>query len=321
MKTSLISIIIPVYNVEEYLRKCVDSVLAQTYKNLEIILVDDGSTDKSGQICDQYAQRENRVVVIHQTNAGVSAARNAGLRVAKGEYIGFVDADDYIASDMYSYLYDLIQTYQVPLAVCNYFDVRGKDIIARVPPIVDGAYSATQVLTPLIHQMGVCNKLFSKSLFDRLYFSSETSYGEDLEVVFALFLQAKKIAYGHEAKYYYFFNSQSATHSEKWNPKHLNYLSVSNNIMAYAKTHHLPQLYRSEQTAQFFHFSICFRNCVLTKPLDKKSADFLQNYFRQRFFTFLCSDVGWNKKLFVLCSFINFNLAKRIYILLQGHKK
>ena len=94
MSHDLISIIIPVYNVEHYLAECLDSVLAQTYKNLEIILVDDGSIDGSGQICDNYAGKDSRIKVIHQTNAGVSAARNKGLKVAKGEYIGFVDADD-----------------------------------------------------------------------------------------------------------------------------------------------------------------------------------------------------------------------------------
>ena len=109
MKTfPFISIIIPVYRVEKYLRACVDSVLAQTYKNLEIILVDDGSPDNCGQICEEYAAKDGRVRVIHQTNQGVAAARNSGLEIATGEYIGFVDSDDYIDSDMYEYLYGLI---------------------------------------------------------------------------------------------------------------------------------------------------------------------------------------------------------------------
>ena len=104
----LISVIIPVYNVELYLRRCIDSVIKQTYKNLEIILVDDGSTDKSGEICDEYASLDNRISVIHKENGGLSSARNAGLKNAHGEYFGFVDSDDAIVEDMYEYLYDIL---------------------------------------------------------------------------------------------------------------------------------------------------------------------------------------------------------------------
>ena len=105
-KNGLISVIVPVYNVESYLEKCIDSIIHQTYKNLEIILVDDGSTDNSGKICDVYKEKDSRIKVIHKQNRGLSSARNCGLEIAKGEYIGFVDGDDYIAEDMYALLKD-----------------------------------------------------------------------------------------------------------------------------------------------------------------------------------------------------------------------
>ena len=101
----LISIIVPIYNVELYLEKCIESIINQTYKNLEIILVDDGSTDSCGKICDEYAKKDNRIKVIHKINGGLSDARNKGMEIAKGKYIGFVDGDDYVASDMYETLY------------------------------------------------------------------------------------------------------------------------------------------------------------------------------------------------------------------------
>lgn len=97
----LISIIVPVYNVESYLEQCIDSILAQSYKNLEIILVDDGSTDRSGDICDRYAEKDSRIHVVHKANGGLSSARNAGLKICHGDYLGFVDSDDYIDPDMY----------------------------------------------------------------------------------------------------------------------------------------------------------------------------------------------------------------------------
>ena len=104
MAEPLISVIIPVYNVEKYLEKCINSVIGQTYKNIEIIIVDDGSTDKSGLICDFFAGKDTRIVVIHKVNGGLSSARNAGLDIAKGDYIGFVDSDDWIEPDMYECL-------------------------------------------------------------------------------------------------------------------------------------------------------------------------------------------------------------------------
>ena len=99
-----ISIIVPVYKVEKYLKKCVDSILAQTFSDFELILVDDGSPDNSGRICDDYAKKDARVRVVHKQNGGLSSARNAGIEVAKGKYLGFVDSDDYIAEDMYELL-------------------------------------------------------------------------------------------------------------------------------------------------------------------------------------------------------------------------
>ena len=109
MHKELISIIVPVYNVEKYVEKCINSIINQTYKNLQIILVDDGSKDNSGKICDEFKLKDNRIEVIHKNNGGLSDARNAGLKLAKGDYIGFVDSDDYIEADMYETLYNLIK--------------------------------------------------------------------------------------------------------------------------------------------------------------------------------------------------------------------
>lgn len=100
MEQALISVIVPVYNVEKYLPECVESIISQTYDNLEVILIDDGSTDRSGKICDEFAEKDSRIVVIHQKNSGVSAARNRGLDLCRGEYISFVDSDDYYCTDL-----------------------------------------------------------------------------------------------------------------------------------------------------------------------------------------------------------------------------
>jgi glycosyltransferase involved in cell wall biosynthesis len=117
----LISIIVPVYNMEGYLDRCMSSILNQTYKNLEIILVDDGSTDSSPKICDDYALKDNRIKVVHKENGGLSDARNAGLKIATGDYIGYVDSDDWIENDMYERMYNACVENDAQLAVCRYF--------------------------------------------------------------------------------------------------------------------------------------------------------------------------------------------------------
>ena len=119
----LISIIVAVYNIEEYLRRCLDSILAQTYDNIEILLVDDGSTDSSAKICDEYGAKDTRITVIHQENRGLSGARNTALKVAKGDYIGFVDGDDYINPDMYERMINAMESSGAMLAGCSYMQV------------------------------------------------------------------------------------------------------------------------------------------------------------------------------------------------------
>ena len=121
----LISVIVPVYNVAEYLSRCVDSILAQSYENLQIILVDDGSTDDSGKICEEYAKKDARIQVIHQNNGGLSSARNAGLDLASGEYIGFVDSDDWIEPEMYAEMLARMEKYDAQLVCAGRCDVDG----------------------------------------------------------------------------------------------------------------------------------------------------------------------------------------------------
>lgn len=116
---TLISVIVPVYKAEKYIERCICSILRQTFQNIEVILVDDGSPDKSGEICDMWALKDKRIKVIHQKNAGAGAARNAGLRVAKGEYIGFVDSDDWIEPQMYEVMYNAIEKYSADVGMCN----------------------------------------------------------------------------------------------------------------------------------------------------------------------------------------------------------
>lgn len=150
----LISIIIPVYNVEKYIYECLDSVVNQTYKNLQIILVDDGSTDKSGKICDEYAELDERITVIHQENNGAGAAKNAGLELIRGDYFAIIDSDDYIDLNMYSIMISNMNTYKSDIVQCLFYDL-----------YVDKKMSSYYT------NRNTSNKLFPKNIFlkDYLY--------------------------------------------------------------------------------------------------------------------------------------------------------
>ncbi len=220
MRTPLISVIIPVYNVEKYLRRCLDSVIAQTYQNFEIICVDDGSIDDSGKICDQYAVRDARIKVIHQENQGPSAARNRGLDAAEGEYIAFVDSDDYILEDMYKKMLDKLLNYNVDLCVCQwqYEFSDGRQVVKKknIDPTIYGCKTSLEFARFLYRGnyensvvVAVWNKLYRRALLDKIRFEGRIHEDE----AFSGRIMAKNISvYVMEDQFYvYAQNGDSLT--------------------------------------------------------------------------------------------------------------
>ena len=171
-----ISIIIPVYNIEKYLKKCLDSVVNQTYQNLEIILVNDGSTDNSGKICEEYKRADSRIVLIHKENEGLSMARNTGLDIASGEYIFFVDSDDYISENMLETLYNSLLETQSDMAVCSiqYVDEAGKNVDSPFTfnDVVLGQNEFWKIYSSTGHTECVVawNKLYKRKILEQLYY-------------------------------------------------------------------------------------------------------------------------------------------------------
>ena len=221
----LISVIVPVYNVENYLKKCLESITNQTYKNLEIILIDDGSTDNSGKICDEYAGKDNRIKVVHKINGGLSDARNAGLEIAKGEYIGFVDSDDYIAEDMYEFLYNLAVDNALDVSMCascnEYEDGRIELPKNFETVMLDEKEKIIENL--FINKSGgtaisVWSKLFKKTVLQNCkFYSGKTS--EDVFFILKWIENTKKFGRSSEVKYYYVQRTQSITHQVLYTPK------------------------------------------------------------------------------------------------------
>lgn len=200
-----ISVIVPIYNVEVYLRKCVQSIVDQTYADLEIILVDDGSKDESGQICDTFAENDPRVRVIHKQNGGVSSARNVGLAEATGEWIGWVDSDDWIEPDMFSCLIESALKYGADIAVCSRYECYKDKCVRRGWP-QEEIFNTEQGLFHLLQNDAMQNflwdKLWKRSLFHDIVFPEGKTY-EDIAIMHRLFEKAKKIVCLPNAVYYY----------------------------------------------------------------------------------------------------------------------
>lgn len=166
----LISIIVPIYNVELYLHRCIDSILNQTYENLEILLIDDGSKDGCGLICDQYAKNDSRIKVFHIDNQGLSAARNLGFKMSNGQYIGYVDSDDWIEPDMYEKLLGRIEETKADVSVCGFWYESEKGDVNKRTYSTDRVYNDTEALEALLvgelHNY-VWNKLYRRSVLSR----------------------------------------------------------------------------------------------------------------------------------------------------------
>ena len=201
----LISVIVPIYNVEPYLRKCLDSLISQTYKALQIILVNDGSPDNCGKICDEYSALDSRITVIHKANGGVSSARNTGLDAAKGAYIGWVDPDDWIEPDMFEYMLGKATDYSADIVVCG----RAEQYPSRT--VIKGwaeetVYTHEQALEQLIsdQELGsyLWDKLWKACLFDGIRFPVGRTF-EDVSVMHILFSRADKTLCLPETKYHY----------------------------------------------------------------------------------------------------------------------
>ncbi|VEG71540.1 hyaluronan synthase [[Pasteurella] aerogenes] len=210
----LISIVIPVYNVKDYLEKCFESVINQTYKNIEVILVNDGSTDGSGELCDDLALKDPRVVVYHKENGGLSSARNLGIDKAKGNYIGFIDSDDYIDLDMYDLLYRNIKNDNADIAMCGLYNIHATAQQSQEKNIqhfvVEPERAIQIVLDAKLTSVTAVNKLYKKELFNDLkYEVGRTS--EDAFIIVKLLDKCNRISITNERKYYYFHRTGSIT--------------------------------------------------------------------------------------------------------------
>lgn len=213
-----ISVIVAAYNIEQYISKCLDSIINQTYKNLEIIIVDDGSSDGTGRIVDEYAIIDSRIVVIHKENGGVSSARNRGIDIATGDYIGFVDGDDTIEADMYEMLINNAIKYDADISHCGYKLVeKNKETLIHGSGeiiIQDRKKGILDLMDGSVVEPGICNKIFKKDIIENVRLDESLKINEDLYFNILLFNNAFKSVFEDKAKYNYIKRDGSATTSK-----------------------------------------------------------------------------------------------------------
>lgn len=229
MRDPLISVVVPVYNVEAYLDRCLNSIVHQTYRNLEIILVNDGSTDKSPQICEKWAGKDARIRVIHQDNAGAGMARNTGIKHANGAYICFFDSDDYVAANAIERAYEVAKREAVEIVVFGFTRVEnGRAVFQKIPRSVETVYRDERVRSVFLAdflaerehsetknlQMGPCTALYSTELIKRVgwrFVSEREIISEDVYSLLVLYRYAESVAVLSEALYVYCLNPASLT--------------------------------------------------------------------------------------------------------------
>lgn len=234
-KLPLISVILPVYKVEDRLEKCVESVLNQSYQNIEVILVDDGSPDRCGEICDSFAQKDRRVKVIHQENGGLSAARNSGIENAAGEYLAFVDSDDYVAEDFISFLYTLLSENGAEISACGNAVVHASGRIEADRDVSIKVMDSREALRRMCYNdlfyVTTWDKLYKRSLFDGIRFP-EGKLFEDTGTTYKLVDRAEKIVSCREVKYYYIYDATSITNCA-FHEKKLDYVEMADNMASF----------------------------------------------------------------------------------------
>lgn len=312
---SNISIIVPVYNVEGYLNECVDSLLVQDYSNLEIILVDDGSTDQCGIICDEYAKKDPRVKVIHKQNGGLSDARNAGIDIASGDYITFVDSDDVLAPDAIAYLFDLLTEAGADMACCQRMEIDEYSCVKngyfkRCDKVcffdnMENALGAKEI------DIVAWGKLYHKDLFKKIRYPVGRLH-EDIFTTYKLIDQCKKIVVGPGEKYLYRIRKNSISNIS-FSHRHMDIIYGKLEYANFIKNKY-PNLERSANIAIVYGACICAGRMAKANYKNKEDIELVQKQIRLHEKDFLIhSRNGLGTKIFSLLAFINLKFTLKLY--------
>lgn len=289
-ENDLITMVIPIYNVEQYLTNCLESVINQSYENIEIILVDDGSTDNSKKICRFYEKKDCRIRYIYKTNGGLSSARNCGIENAKGKYITFLDSDDTITIDYVQTLYDLIKKYNTRMSICAYTKLRNSKGENIGENYEETSLNTKECLGRMLLEKGFTvsanAKMYELGLFEHVRYPNGLLY-EDNATTYKLILQCKNIAYSNKSIYTYFIRPGSIT-SDSFSNRHLDYIKITDEACKKILST-FPEL--SDEC----HYRKTYVRFTILKKMSLSKLTTEQNIIKNNLITELKSNKNWIK--------------------------
>ena len=313
-----ISVIIPVYNVAPYLRRCLDSVLNQKYTDIELILIDDGSTDESGAICDEYKMRDKRIIVMHKSNGGLSDARNAGLNIASGEYICFIDSDDWVDSSMFQDMIEAIECYQAQIACCGFIRTDGKSEFGNWNYGATHCVNAEQALRDIMKRwpenVVVWNKMYRAELFDDVRFPVGEVH-EDNATFYKVIGTTDRFLY-IDGQYYYYYQRPDSIMGQGYSRMRTETIYKNLDGLEEYLSIHYPRLMSDFRTyAAGIEGNILINYLWLDGTVHSDDYKAMRSRFKGKFVLFIQSKIvsrNYKIKMFLLyCGLFEF--TKRLY--------
>lgn len=304
----LVSVIVPVYNAEKWLNKCLDSIVNQTYNKLEIVLVDDGSTDNSLKICNEYKKKDNRITVISIENNGVANCRNIGLDNAHGDYVLYVDSDDWIEINTVELLYKVAMEHKVSIVVCN-MTTEDRHIVNIDTPVK--TLSENELMIEFIkHKIingSFCNKLIDKKLLENLHFNSDIGYGEDADLLWEI-IKRKPITGVTEYTLYHYCNNPNSISRKKFNPIKFDAMKVWGKILDDVKTNY-PNLLDYAKAAFADANLITLWEMAKVRYDDVNRIKFIDNLRKYHKTYYKAGWISKKRKAFAAMVMINYKIA------------
>lgn len=305
----LISIIVPVYNIERYIGECIKSILCQTYPKIEILLINDGSTDRSGEICQNYAQIDSRIKVLIKENGGLSSARNYGIKHAAGDYYLFVDGDDTIEKDMCQILLNLLKKKKAEIAISSMYRGEKKVKKERIQKYTPKS-AIKQMLKEKTFNTSACGKLFRKEVFNGIWFPEDKIY-EDLATIYKVFHKAEKIIF-YNVPLYYYRKREGSIMQQRFHKKKLDIIGISKEQIEFLKEFY-PGLERIAYN-RLVRYCISFlKELAQNGDIENEAVCILQNYVKQGYPYYLISGYKITSKMFGLMVCWDYRVACKIY--------
>ncbi len=314
MKNDLISVVVPVYNVQKYLKKCINSIVGQSYKNLQIILIDDGSTDDSGIICDEYAKKYQNIEVVHKKNGGLSDARNVGIKKSKGKYITFIDSDDYVEPDYIFYLYSIICKYNVPVSVCRHIVHQEKSGVVIPKNHHESKWKKEKIFEDILYsrtyEVSAWGKLYETNLFKSIKFPVGKLF-EDVATTYKIIDRCEYIGVGDGIKYHYIMRKGSIVNN-KFTENHKYMITATLEMDKYLSKKY-PSLKKACKRRMVYAYMSTLNRMIICDEYDTKVAKQYRKIIMRNFSVVFDFNSSIRDKIGIISLLFGLNFYKHVW--------